>query len=305
LGNSADRSIVPSYYDRYQGGEHEAVWADLLALGNGVHEEPVYSDALAVARETMSRARTNIETLIVRLDEIGYQFETARDTPPAVVQQMVQVQRAMAQQLEALYPVLLADFSRGNRFEEFVSAFDKRLAPASTLDERSVYSRAQEWSRNCISGLETYLLGPLPVSLRAWYECVEHVSFIGSHPVLNPVKQEHSAVQITTPANQMVLPDPLAIMGLPDEVDYESWETAGGYPIAVDEFFKAKINRDHRYYIDFRDSRADTIFRDWRNDYFVAYLRRVFKWGGFPGLERHPNPPLKLIAELTDGLVAI
>jgi hypothetical protein len=50
----------------------------------------------------------------------------------------------------------------------------------------------------------------------------------------------------------------------------------------LDEFFKANINRDHRYYIDFRDSRADTIFRDWRNDYFVAYLRRVFKWGGFP-----------------------
>ena len=66
-----------TYYDRYQGGEHEAVWADLLALGNGVHEEPVYSDAVAVARETMSRARTNIETLIVRLDNIGYRFETA------------------------------------------------------------------------------------------------------------------------------------------------------------------------------------------------------------------------------------
>jgi hypothetical protein len=129
---------------------------------------------------------------------------------------MVEVQRAMAQQLEAQYPVLLADFSRSKRFEEFVSAFDKRLAPTSTLDERSVYSRAQEWSRNCISGLENYLLRPLPVSLRAWYECVEHVSFIGSHPVLNPVKQEHNAIQITNPANQMVLPDPLAIMGLPD-----------------------------------------------------------------------------------------
>ena len=86
---------------------------------------------------TRCRARTNIETLIVRLDEIGYRFETARDTSPAVVQQMVQVQRAMAQQLEAQYPVLLANLSRGNRFEEFVSAFDKRLAPTSTLDERS------------------------------------------------------------------------------------------------------------------------------------------------------------------------
>jgi hypothetical protein len=296
---------VPSYYDRYQGGEHEAVWTDLQALGKEVHNEPIYSDALAVARETMSRARTNIETLIARLDQIGYRFETARDTPAAVVQQMVEVQRAMAQHLEAQYPVLLADFSRGKRLEEFVSAFDKRLAPASTLDERSVYSRAREWSANRISRLENYLLGPLPVSLKAWFECVEHVSFIGSHPVLNPVRLEHSAVPMTTPASQSALPDPLAIMGLPDEVDYESWESAEGYPIAVDEFFKANINREDRYYMDFRDSRADTIFKDWRNDNFVAYLRRVFRWGGFPGWERHPNPPSKLVAELTDGLVAI
>jgi hypothetical protein len=286
---------VRSYYHRYQDGDHEAVWADLLALGKGVHEEAVYPDALAVARETMSRARTNIETLIGRLDGIGYRFETARDTPPAMVDQMIEVQHAISLQLEARFPALLANFSRRERFQELLSAFDKRLAPTSTLDERSVYSRAQEWSGNCIAGLEAYLGAPLPVSLRAWYECIQHVSFIGSHPALNP----------EAPARQTALPDPLAIMGLPDSVDYESWETAEGYPIAVDEFFKAKIHREHRYYVDFRDSRADSIFRDWRNDFFVAYLRRVFKWGGFPGWERHPNPPLKLIGDLTEGLVAI
>jgi len=57
LVNSADRSIVGTHYDRYQGVEHEAVWADLISLGSAVYEEPVHSDALAVARETMSRAR--------------------------------------------------------------------------------------------------------------------------------------------------------------------------------------------------------------------------------------------------------
>jgi len=92
---------------------------------------------------------------------------------------------------------------------------------------------------------------------------------------------------------------------LPDAVDYESWSTAEGYPIAVDEFFKANISRDRRYFINFRDSRADTIFADWQNDYFVAHLRRVFKWGGFPGWERRPNPPSKFIVDLTDGLVAL
>ena len=289
---------METYYDRYQDGEHEAVWADLLALGDRVHDEAVYSDAAAVARETMSRARTNIETLIVRLDSIGYQFETARDTPAEVVQKIIEIQRTTAEQLRAQFPGLLDGFSHSNPvFEQLLAGFDKRLAPASTLDERSVYSRAQEWSGNCISALESYLHGPLPLSLRAWYECIQHVSFIGSHPVLNPARQE--------PAAAVALPDPFALMSLPDAVDYESWETDEGYPIAVDEFFKANISRDHRYYLNFRDSRADTVFADWHNDYFVAYLRRVFKWGGFPGWERHPNPPSKLIVALTDGLVAI
>ncbi len=25
----------------------------------------------------------------------------------------------------------------------------------------------------------------------------------------------------------------------------------------------------------------DMVFPDWKNGYFVAYLRRVFAWGGF------------------------
>lgn len=189
-------------------------------------------------------------------------------------------------------------------FEQLLAGFDKRLAPASTLDERSVYSRAQEWSGSCISALESYLRGPLPLSLRAWYEYIQHVSFIGWHPVLSPARQEPAAAAMTS-KSPIELPDPFALMGLPDAVDYESWETDEGYPIAVDEFFKANISRNHRYYMNFRDSRADTIFADWQNGYFVAYLRRVFKWGGFPGWERHPNPPSKLIAELADGLLAI
>jgi hypothetical protein len=60
-----------SYLERYQAGEHEQVWAELYALGTAVREEPLYGDALAVARETMRRARYNIETLIPRLQTLG------------------------------------------------------------------------------------------------------------------------------------------------------------------------------------------------------------------------------------------
>jgi hypothetical protein len=62
------------YLERYLSGEHEQVWAELVALGDAVRVEPLYSDALAVARETMRRVRWNIETLIPRLTAAGYQF---------------------------------------------------------------------------------------------------------------------------------------------------------------------------------------------------------------------------------------
>ena len=65
---------MPTYLDRYLAGEHEQVWADLVTLGPAVRDEPVSTDARAVAHETMRRARHNIETLIPRLREIGYQF---------------------------------------------------------------------------------------------------------------------------------------------------------------------------------------------------------------------------------------
>ena len=63
-----------SFLRRYQAGEHEAVWADMTALGAAVRSAPYMDDAWAVARETMRRARSNVETLIRRLDALGYQF---------------------------------------------------------------------------------------------------------------------------------------------------------------------------------------------------------------------------------------
>jgi hypothetical protein len=63
----------PTYFDRYLAGEHVQVWSDLVALGELVREKPVASDAWAVARETMRRARENIATLLSRLETVGYE----------------------------------------------------------------------------------------------------------------------------------------------------------------------------------------------------------------------------------------
>jgi hypothetical protein len=63
------------YLERYNAGEYEQVWRELVAFGDRVREEPLYSQAVAVARQTMLRAKTNIETLLQRLESINYQFE--------------------------------------------------------------------------------------------------------------------------------------------------------------------------------------------------------------------------------------
>jgi hypothetical protein len=70
---------------RYVRGEREAVWAELVALGSDVREPAVLPQAQAVARETMRRARRNVETLVARLREAGYRFQFPDEVhvPPA------------------------------------------------------------------------------------------------------------------------------------------------------------------------------------------------------------------------------
>jgi len=52
--------------------------ADMIVLGTKVREAPYADDAWEVARETMRRARQNVELIIRRLDDIGYQFGMER-----------------------------------------------------------------------------------------------------------------------------------------------------------------------------------------------------------------------------------
>lgn len=72
----------PELLRRYEAGEHERVWADMMALGTGVREAPHFDDAWAVARETMRRARHNIEQIIRRLDAMGYRFWNGKQGKP-------------------------------------------------------------------------------------------------------------------------------------------------------------------------------------------------------------------------------
>jgi len=71
--------MTTRYLKRYLAGEHGQVWAELRALGPHVRDEPVLSDARAVAGETMRRVRRNCERIIARLGAAGYTFGVYTD----------------------------------------------------------------------------------------------------------------------------------------------------------------------------------------------------------------------------------
>src|SRR5947209_3684386 len=115
---------MPSYHHRYINGEFEQVWIELEALGEAVQREPLRSDALAVAAETMCRVRCNIEAIAGRLEKIGYHF--AAGSPSMAVLEPLQNHAELEARLE-------------------------------------------------------HLVGPIPLSVSAWYTNVGAVNFMGQH----------------------------------------------------------------------------------------------------------------------------
>src|SRR5260221_14690685 len=75
-----------SFLERYEQGDHTAVWNDLHALGDQIRQPPLSADALAVAQATMQRLRPNPERLIPRPQRPEDMFAAgpyAAPTPPA------------------------------------------------------------------------------------------------------------------------------------------------------------------------------------------------------------------------------
>jgi len=132
-----------TYLQRYLSGEYEPVWDELIGLGERVGEEPFYTDALAVARETMHRVRHNVETLIPRLQERGYTFGHSWAV------------------------------ARGALTEAEAAEMDRDEPPLEP-PAADVAEQITELQRRA---------GRLPLSARVFYEVVGGVNFVGAHPV--------------------------------------------------------------------------------------------------------------------------
>jgi hypothetical protein len=246
-----------TFLDRYRAGERTQVWRELMALGAQIREPSLYPDAYAVALETMTVARRNVEMLVERLGKAGYRFA---------------------------YP-------------------ESVHVPPTTNTPRE------------IEEIETRL-GPLPLSLRAFYEAVGSVDFVQSWKQLIHYyrKERESATEIEILGEE----DPLVVAPL-SLIGDEKRKQGGRvyFCFAPDEFHKANYSGGENYHVWLPDPRADfeIVGMYEIEETFVEYLRATFANGGFRGrVETLPDdesrcrkvaPTFDVLQLLADGLAPL
>lgn len=232
---------MASYLARYQKGGREQVWAELTALGEQVRQEHILPDALAVAYETMSRVRENIQRIVLRLQTIEYKFEASE--------------------------------------EPSYSTEPYEPPPGDVKDQVAQLER---------------LVGPLPLSLRAWYEVGGGVNLMGYQALWPDIYTDPLVI------------DPIeAAFGeyqdWQEQVAEEGLEEVGPFqvPIAPDFYHKNDVSGGGPYQIELPCIAVDALLLgEWHDANFVEYLRECFRWGGFPGFDiKHPMNPQHLVMD--------
>jgi hypothetical protein len=158
-------------------------------------------------------------------------------------------------------------------------------------------------------------LGPLPLSLRAFYEIVGSVDFTQSWDQLvqyhRPERERAGEVQVLGEE------DPLVVAPLTKLVEAEASAGRVYFCFAADEFHKANYSGGENYHVWLPDPRADfeIVGMYEIEERFVEYLRATFSWGGFRGrvetLEedesrcRKVAPKLGVVRSLSEGLLPI
>jgi len=150
--------------------------------------------------------------------------------------------------------------------------FTKSDGPLHTPPGRSVDTQIRQLEK---------AVGTLPMSLRAFYEIVGAVDWIGKHPHLSA-------------ARSRLCTDPLVVLPIEEVLEYAG-EEGESILIAADALMKAETSGGSPYQIEAPNPAADGILLFERHDlHFVEYLRLVFRFGGFPGYEGIEFPPPEL-----------
>jgi hypothetical protein len=309
---------MPNYLDRYRQGEFEQVWAELLALGSQVREPQLLDQAKAVARETMGRARTNIELLVPRLTALGYQFADSdrvlvppSDAIPSFLDQIERRAGPLPLSLRAWCEVVgevnfmgshpkLSMYVKTPSGQEigmaFLAAFGRHggAAPAGGDPLRQSLDVTQRLLMEVTQRIKTgQPRSPeMETGTRASREFLQQF-------------QRPQALQGPDDSDPLVVEPYFGDLEDDSEGDATEFAESGpcGVMIAPDIVQKTNHSGGEPYMISIPNPAIDAPFEaeDTRLT-FVEYLRLSFRWGGFSGLRAAANPPREELAYLTEGL---
>ncbi len=253
-------------FEQYESGDRGRVWDEIHELGPLSGVAPeVCCDVERVARRTIERAAANVRTIHGRLVEIGYRFDLPDD---------------------ALVPP-----------NAETAATKARLAEA---------------------------VGPLPATLNAWFDYAGYASFRGSPPawsgprrwydeLFDPFEFVYDSLMIAS-ALEMVEDNPelyraddgVTIFPLEFAGDFfHKNDFSGGgptYAALPSADADARVFEDNgARYVDWTDSEPGDEHGIW----FVDYLRRYFRNGGFRRVRPDGACPAGFFASLSHGLLEV
>jgi hypothetical protein len=315
---------MPGYLERYRQGECEQVWAELLAQGGRIRQQPLYDEALAVVRETMRRARANIELLVPRLTSLGYQFaypdrvfvpadEETRDEVASVERRAGPLPLSLRVWCEEVGEVnfmgahpKLSSYLQPVRGEQVAENFLALLAkhggpaPGPGAGPGNAARQALETTHRLLNEVVEGIKARRPRSadVQAGVQAIKELQASLQRPAAPPGPDVDSDPLVFEP-----------FFGEEDgNYDEDDGENSGGpepfeVMIAPDPVHKTGHSGGQPYCIQFPDPAIDAVFRG-DEDYgtFVEYLRECFRWGGFPGLRTSDTPPREELDFLTKGL---
>lgn len=169
--------------------------------------------------------------------------------------------------------------------------------------------------QDSIATLESFeaRYGPLPLSVRMWYEVVGPVDFMGSHPTLSyfdPPTRQSSPPFYSDPLVIHPIKDP-PLPFYADMVFDDTGQEITGPPhciwLAPDAIQKANMSGGGPTMIMIPNPAMDAplISEQWDGVLFVNYLRECFRWGGFPGLKDSLDLPEQELDFLTKDLLLL
>ena len=170
------------------------------------------------------------------------------------------------------------------------------------------------FSSKFIEPVEKFVGDALPLSLRAFYEVIDHIDLTGTHQKYEAFQYEDMDALLIYPLGDPTI-DKLLIKydweDFDEEYDYydeprDESTVPFFHTLSPDSSHKANMSGGPSYGMLLPNLSIDGKVEgnyQFPHIHFVDYLRRCFMWGGFPGFEFYQDETAELVQNLKEGLL--